>query len=60
LGTIGSGIDTHMMKNTEWGAVAYLFKSLYGKSAEIWINPMKILLQDFWKCRFCILFRRLP
>jgi prepilin-type N-terminal cleavage/methylation domain-containing protein len=34
------GIDTHMMKNTEWGAVAYLSKSVYGKyDEEIWINP---------------------
>lgn len=38
-GTTGSGIDTHMMKNTEWGAVAYLTQSLYGKNAEVWINP---------------------
>ena len=26
-----SNIDTHMMKNTEWGAVAYLSQSKYGK-----------------------------
>jgi len=26
-----SGTDTHMMKNTEWGAVAYLSQSKYGK-----------------------------
>ena len=25
-------IDTHMMKNTEWGAVAYLSQSKYGKN----------------------------
>jgi hypothetical protein len=37
-GTSGNNIDTHMMKNTEWGAVAYLSKSAYGKNAEIWIN----------------------
>jgi hypothetical protein len=38
-GTIGSGIDTHLMKNTEWGAVAYLSKSNYGQDLnEIWIN----------------------
>jgi hypothetical protein len=37
-GTAGSGIDTHMMKNTEWGTVAYLTGSLYGKNAEVWIN----------------------
>jgi type IV pilus assembly protein PilA len=35
-----SEIDTHMMKNTEWGAVAYLSKSIYGMNEqEIWINP---------------------
>ena len=35
----GNGIDTHLMKNTEWGAVTYLAKSIYGKNDEIWINP---------------------
>lgn len=34
----GSGIDTHLIKNTEWGAVAYLSKSSYGQTTEIWIN----------------------
>ncbi|MGE5456693.1 MAG: prepilin-type N-terminal cleavage/methylation domain-containing protein [Ignavibacteriales bacterium] len=35
-----SGVDTHVMKNTEWGAVAYLSKSQYGKQTEeVWINP---------------------
>ncbi|MDD4036326.1 MAG: hypothetical protein PHS45_03270 [Bacilli bacterium] len=33
-----SGIDTHMMKNNEWGAVAYLSHSKYGKNSEIWKN----------------------
>ncbi|HHT38641.1 MAG TPA: hypothetical protein GXZ95_04420 [Mollicutes bacterium] len=29
-----------MMKNTEWGAIAYLSKSIYGQgSNEVWINP---------------------
>ena len=37
-GTTGDGIDTHMMKNSEWGAVAYLSQSAYGKNSEIWIN----------------------
>jgi prepilin-type N-terminal cleavage/methylation domain-containing protein len=37
-GTSGVGIDTHMVKNTEWGVVAYLAESIYGKNAEIWIN----------------------
>jgi prepilin-type N-terminal cleavage/methylation domain-containing protein len=39
-GTTGTGIDTHLMKNTEWGVVAYLSKSNYGQGTnEIWINP---------------------
>ena len=38
-GTSGSGIDTHLIKNTEWGAVAYLTQSIYGKNSEVWINP---------------------
>ena len=37
-GTSGSGIDTHLMKNIEWGAVAYLTQSIYGKNSEVWIN----------------------
>jgi prepilin-type N-terminal cleavage/methylation domain-containing protein len=37
-GTTGTGIDTHMMKNVEWGAVTYLAESTYGKDAEVWIN----------------------
>ena len=31
-------LDSHMMKNTEWGAVAYLSHSIYGKGAEVNIN----------------------
>jgi hypothetical protein len=39
-GTTGTGIDTHLIKNTEWGIVAYLSKSNYGQGTnEIWINP---------------------
>lgn len=34
-------IDTHMMNNIEWGAVAYLSKSVYGANDEIWINNNK-------------------
>ena len=34
-----SNIDSHMMKNTEWGAVAYLSRSRYGKNGEVWNNP---------------------
>ena len=32
-------LNSHLMKNTEWGAVAYLAQSSYGKNAEVWINP---------------------
>lgn len=34
-----SNIDSHMMKNTEWGAIAYLSNSVYGKNSEVWNNP---------------------
>ena len=47
-GIDASSIDTHMMKNMEWGAVAYLSSSIYGRynssstciasGCEIWIN----------------------
>ena len=34
-----SVLNSHMMKNDEWGAVAYLSKSKYGKETEeVWIN----------------------
>ena len=34
-----AGLNSHMMKNDEWGAVAYLSKSKYGKqNEEVWIN----------------------
>ena len=33
-----SVLNSHMMKNDEWGAVAYLSKSKYGKNAEVTIN----------------------
>ena len=33
-----SNVDTHMMTNYEWGAVAYLSWSIYGKNSEVWIN----------------------
>src|SRR5574344_1364283 len=29
---------SHMMKNTEWGEVAYLTTSIYGKNSEVYIN----------------------
>ena len=31
-------LDSHMMKNTEWGAVAYLSHSKYGNIASLRIN----------------------
>ena len=37
--TLGNAnLNSHMMKNDEWGAVAYLSRSKYGKNAEVWIN----------------------
>lgn len=36
---LSSTIDPRVMKNTEWGAVAYLSQSRYGKNSEIWLNP---------------------
>ena len=34
-----NNVDTHMMKNVEWGAVAYLSKSVYGKNTiEVYPN----------------------
>jgi hypothetical protein len=33
-----NSFDTHMMKNMEWGAMAYLTHSI-GKTGEIWMNP---------------------
>ena len=48
LGLISNEVDTHMMKDTEWGAVAYLYSSIYGtynadksciaRGCEVWIN----------------------
>lgn len=39
-GTTGKDIDTHVIKNVEWGAVAYLSKSIYGQGQnKIWTNP---------------------
>ncbi len=33
-----TGLDSHMMKNTEWGAVAYLSHSQYGIGTKVNIN----------------------
>lgn len=39
-GFYSGNIDSHVMKNTEWGAVAYLSKSIYGlNTVEVYINP---------------------
>lgn len=34
-----SNLNSHMIKNTEWGAVTYLSRSVYGKNSEVWNNP---------------------
>ena len=34
-----ANLNSHLMKNTEWGAVAYLAQSSYGKDTEVWKNP---------------------
>ena len=37
--TLGNAnLNSHMMKNDEWGAVAYLSRSEYGRDDEVWIN----------------------
>lgn len=36
---LGSKTDPHLMKNTEWGAVAYLTYSKYGNQDNVWVNP---------------------
>ena len=47
FGFVSSEVDTHMSKNNEWGAVAYLTQSIYGRCAssttciEIGINNNK-------------------
>ncbi len=39
-----SSLNSHMMKNSEWGAVAYLSRSSYGMNGEIWINNSSRLI----------------
>ena len=40
LNTSDTVVDPHLMKNSEWGAVAYLSQNTtYGKGSEVWINP---------------------
>lgn len=38
-GYVSSEVDTHIIKNSEWGAVIYLSHSSYGKNSEVWKNP---------------------
>ncbi len=38
FGLVASTVDSHMMKNSEWGAVAYLSHSKYGINSEIRLN----------------------
>ena len=33
-----TNVDSHMVKNSEWGAVAYLSYSVYGKNGEVSVN----------------------
>ncbi len=40
-------LDSHMMKNTEWGAVAYLSHSKYGIKDEVRINNNSNLLTGY-------------
>ena len=40
-------LDSHMMKNTEWGAVAYLSHSKYGINKEIRINNNSAYLTGY-------------
>ena len=38
LSSNDSVVDPHLTKNTEWGAMAYLTQSIYGKNTEVWNN----------------------
>ena len=40
-------LDSHMMKNTEWGAVAYLSHSKYGINTEVRINNNSTYLTGY-------------
>ena len=40
-------LDSHMMKNTEWGAVAYLQHSTYGSQASVRINNNKAFITGY-------------
>ncbi len=40
-------LNSHMMKNTEWGAVAYLSQSIYGSRQEVRINNNESYLTGY-------------
>ena len=40
-------LDSHMMKNTEWGAVAYLQHSIYGSQASVRINSNEAFITGY-------------
>jgi len=40
-------LDSHMMKNTEWGSVAYLQHSTYGSQASVRINNNKVYITGY-------------
>ena len=42
--------DSHMMKNTEWGAVAYLSQSIYGKYANSTYSGVNkgVYINNYW------------
>ena len=40
-------LDSHMMKNTEWGSVAYLQHSIYGSQASVRINNNKAFITGY-------------
>ena len=40
-------LDSHMMKNTEWGAVAYLQHSAYGSQASVRINNNEAFITGY-------------
>ena len=40
-------LDSHMMKNTEWGCVAYLQHSIYGSQASVRINSNEAFITGY-------------
>ncbi len=40
-------LDSHMIKNTEWGAVAYLSQSKYGSATNIRLNNNSLLITGY-------------